>query len=568
MTGSTSKSKTDSTYASVTDQAGIYAGEGGFDIEVGGNTDLKGAVIASEADADKNRLSTDTLTYSDIENKAEYSASSTGISFNTRKNAEKKDVGITPNISGSDGQASSTTKSAITPGEIEIRSDKDKPAEEKTALNGLNRDTTSTPNSLDKIFDKAKVLEKQEAANLFGELAFTAIGDLATKNGWSDEQKIVAHGIVGGLMTEINGGNFGEGLTTAAINKLIINELTKLTDEKGERLVPDEALRTISAGVGALIDGNQGASIADSATANNWLSHEEMRQMMSELLQAEQEYGKESAQYKEILSFWLLKSGERESDEGGNNGSTPTDAVSHQDILTSVNKEVAFLYGIRDGVATGAANWVTVPAEVAAKIATTPPAEMTQAIYEFVSTVKIRELPTALQAEYHRIMAIEDPRTRGRELTEFAINAGSLAASGASVGAQALKLGKKLFKSGVNLAEDVGSTTAKGLDKAEKIVPNPYGKNGGPLHQGKIREVAENLQKQGYDVTFEKRVETPGGTKSVRYGDILATDPNTGEQWIIQVGKQTKAGNPIARESKAIKDLEDAGWKVEFEPYN
>jgi G:T-mismatch repair DNA endonuclease (very short patch repair protein) len=46
------------------------------------------------------------------------------------------------------------------------------------------------------------------------------------------------------------------------------------------------------------------------------------------------------------------------------------------------------------------------------------------------------------------------------------------------------------------------------------------------------------------------------------------TDPNTGEQWIIQVGKQTKAGNPISRETKAIKDLESAGWKVEFVPYN
>ena len=48
-TGSIGSGKTNSTYASVTEQAGIFAGKGGFDLTVGKNTDLKGAVIASEA---------------------------------------------------------------------------------------------------------------------------------------------------------------------------------------------------------------------------------------------------------------------------------------------------------------------------------------------------------------------------------------------------------------------------------------------------------------------------------------------------------------------------------------
>lgn len=103
---------------------------------------------------------------------------------------------------------------------------------------------------------------------------------------------------------------------------------------------------------------------------------------------------------------------------------------------------------------------------------------------------------------------------------------------------------------------------------ALKNVPNPYGKSGGLVHQGKIQEVAEKLRSQGYDVTFEEYVKTPGGYKSARYGDVLVTNPETGEQWIVQVGKQTQAGNPISRENKAIKDLESAGWKVEFVPYN
>lgn len=57
---------------SVTEQAGIYAGKEGFDIKVENNTDLKGAVIASEADADKNTLTTGTISFSDIKNEAEY----------------------------------------------------------------------------------------------------------------------------------------------------------------------------------------------------------------------------------------------------------------------------------------------------------------------------------------------------------------------------------------------------------------------------------------------------------------------------------------------------------------
>ena len=48
-TASASKGKTDSAYTSVTQQTGIFAGQGGFSINVGGNTDLKGAVIASTA---------------------------------------------------------------------------------------------------------------------------------------------------------------------------------------------------------------------------------------------------------------------------------------------------------------------------------------------------------------------------------------------------------------------------------------------------------------------------------------------------------------------------------------
>ena len=46
----------DSHYRSARGQSGIFAGKGGFDIYVEKNTDLKGAVIASETDKEKNKV--------------------------------------------------------------------------------------------------------------------------------------------------------------------------------------------------------------------------------------------------------------------------------------------------------------------------------------------------------------------------------------------------------------------------------------------------------------------------------------------------------------------------------
>lgn len=67
----------------VSEQTGIKAGDGGFQVDVKGNTDLNGAIIASSDQAvkdGKNTLSTGTLTSTDIKNKAAYDASSIGLS--------------------------------------------------------------------------------------------------------------------------------------------------------------------------------------------------------------------------------------------------------------------------------------------------------------------------------------------------------------------------------------------------------------------------------------------------------------------------------------------------------
>ena len=89
--GSFNKSKINADHASINEQAGIYAGDEGYDINVNKHTDLKGALITStqKAEADgKNHFSTDSITHSDIENRSNYSGSSFGVSGSVSANFE------------------------------------------------------------------------------------------------------------------------------------------------------------------------------------------------------------------------------------------------------------------------------------------------------------------------------------------------------------------------------------------------------------------------------------------------------------------------------------------------
>ncbi|WP_246105502.1 hemagglutinin repeat-containing protein [Sporomusa termitida] len=269
ITGSFSKGQTNSAYQSVTEQAGIYVGKDGFNIEVGGNTDLKGAVIASEATADKNKLSTDTLTFSDIENKAEYSASSTGVNLDTRKTADTKDAGYTPNIGVKvSDDADSTTTSAIAAGTIEIRSNPNQD------VSGLSRDTANSLNALGKIFDKKTVEEQQELAQLFGELAYEQVHKISKDNGWdeSSPQKIALHAFVGAVMADLGGGDALSGAAGAGVNEAVQKELAKIFKDNPD--LHQWASAIIGAAAATVVGGDAqtGGSTAASGTKNNFLS--------------------------------------------------------------------------------------------------------------------------------------------------------------------------------------------------------------------------------------------------------------------------------------------------------
>ena len=262
VSGSASVGKIDSNYKSVTDQSGVYAGEDGFDIRVETNTDLKGGIISSTADADKNKLSTGTLTFEDIQNKADYKAGGAGIKVNKNNDADYNEKGITPDIGmPASGEAESTTKATISKATIEIR-DKEN---HKQDINKLNRDTQNSLNKLGEIFDKTKIEERQELANLFGELAYNEIHYMDGSN----EQKALYHAVVGGIMSKLTGVDFLAGATAAGINKLVIEEVKKAANYD-----PDK-MQWVSAALGAVVaefvSGNPqaGGSVAASGTKNN-----------------------------------------------------------------------------------------------------------------------------------------------------------------------------------------------------------------------------------------------------------------------------------------------------------
>ncbi|SCX72437.1 filamentous hemagglutinin, partial [Pseudomonas sp. NFACC32-1] len=140
-----------SEYKAVTDQTGLFAGTGGYTVDVGKTTTLEGGVIASDASADKNTLITDRLIANDIKNVSEIQAQSAGASISGSYGAggASASVGGLYGISLSESDKSHT-RSAVSEGTIIVRN----PEGAKDVV-GLNRDTANANEKLDKPDEEA-----------------------------------------------------------------------------------------------------------------------------------------------------------------------------------------------------------------------------------------------------------------------------------------------------------------------------------------------------------------------------------------------------------------------------
>jgi len=172
------KSNVNSNYASVTEQSGIKAGDGGFTVNVQGNTDLKGGAITSTQSAiDNNKNSFQTggsLTTSDIENKASYEAKSVSVSVGAGS-SPLPGQGLSAALSGAGmGKDSGSATSTTTAGISGIAGD-------------TGKRTGDNAQGIGKIFDADKVRQEIQAQTKitqeFAKQASTAIAS------YSDQQK-------------------------------------------------------------------------------------------------------------------------------------------------------------------------------------------------------------------------------------------------------------------------------------------------------------------------------------------------------------------------------------------
>ncbi|HGV0062199.1 TPA: hemagglutinin repeat-containing protein, partial [Escherichia coli] len=179
---SLSRDKMHSNYDSVQEQTGIFAGRGGFDVTTGQHTQLNGAVIASTATADKNRLDTCTLGFSDTENRADFKTEHQSAGLSTGGSVAGNFLGNMANNllvgANHEGHADSTTQSAVSAGNITIRDTQS----QKQDVADLNRDAAHANQTLSPIFDREKEQQRLQQAQLIGEIG-NQVADIARTEG-------------------------------------------------------------------------------------------------------------------------------------------------------------------------------------------------------------------------------------------------------------------------------------------------------------------------------------------------------------------------------------------------
>ncbi|WP_431104648.1 hemagglutinin repeat-containing protein [Roseateles noduli] len=295
VSGSFSSAQAKGNFASVMEQSGIAAGEGGFQISVKGNTDLKaGAITSNQAaiDAGKNVFSTGTLTTSDIENRSTHSASAVTVSGGTGGGM----AGAYQDKGDERGTARSTISTAattITSGD---------PASQ-TALDKIDRGATSadTVGKVSQGWDGQKLMDQGQvnaqilaefgaaATKQAGKFADEQSGDIresaqkALAEGkrdeaeklWAEAEKwdeggayrVALHTAIGGLTGGLDGA-LGGLSSQYAVPKL--GDLIKETDLPLE--LKQGLVLAAGTAIGAVTGNAEGAAIGFDATANNFLS--------------------------------------------------------------------------------------------------------------------------------------------------------------------------------------------------------------------------------------------------------------------------------------------------------
>ncbi len=224
------KSSINSNYASVTEQSGIKTGDGGFTVNVQGNTALVGGAITSTQaaiDQNKNSFQTGgTLTTSDIQNKASFEAKSVSVSAG---GSPMPGQGLSAALSGAGmGKDSGSTSSTTTAGISGIAGD--------TA-----KRTGDNAQGIGKIFDADKVRQEIQAqtkiTQKFSKQASTAIAS------YSDQQKKDLQAQIKAA-PDTDKAALKQQLDQVLLEEKILNILVGAVTGFGETMVTKESLAT------------------------------------------------------------------------------------------------------------------------------------------------------------------------------------------------------------------------------------------------------------------------------------------------------------------------------------
>jgi filamentous hemagglutinin len=329
---SSGKTQLNSNYQSVGEQSGIKASDGGFEINVKGNTSLKGGAITSSqaaVDAGANSFSTanqtaaqalqsGALTLTDINNSASYNAKSSGTTLGVGTSLSSSGAGI-----GKDsGSAASVTTAAITglagnqaartsdkeagispifdadkvkkdvQAQVQITQEFGKQASQAVGNYGASK---TAP------IDKAKAYQDLKArqgslspaeAQALGKLeseGYTpdkAQADLANPryqkdyDNWKEggAARVALHTLTGALSGNV------QGAVGAGVSQTLVPELSQ---EIAKLDIPVEVKQALvqaaGIGIGAATGGQAGAAAGGNATAHNFLSHIQAKDLQKDM---------------------------------------------------------------------------------------------------------------------------------------------------------------------------------------------------------------------------------------------------------------------------------------------
>jgi filamentous hemagglutinin len=297
VSGGVNQGKVHNDYASVQEQSGLRAGDGGFQVKVGGNTDLKGAVISSSAaGADASSLTTGTLTHSDIANHATMDASSIGLSggMTVAGNGAGKgsdgvkllDVGkpgagvSLPGIAATSSSETGVSRSGIGAGALVITDDaaqRNATGEGATqAAAGVNRNVVTGSDTSGRVgnhFDPNAVQASLAVTAAFtaaaAPLAANLVGDIGTAKVIKAQYDAQAYGMLAAEATDRG--------DTAAANAYAAQsrDAQSVADSWGDNGANRIALHAAAQGlIGALAGGKAGALSDVSGVVGGNLGHQ------------------------------------------------------------------------------------------------------------------------------------------------------------------------------------------------------------------------------------------------------------------------------------------------------